>query len=143
VERREAPPGYPPQFIIEQRNPVAAKQCEKQALDLYRDRALQGKEANLFGAVRLFQQALAHYGTRGYFADPAVDKTYREALKELEDEVYRRYSEGIVRKKADSYKKAYEAFNGILAIMPDNKSPIFENVARHRADLKRRHPDLK
>jgi hypothetical protein len=123
-------------------NPILAKQCEKQAIELYRVRYLPGKEAALFGAVRLFQRALAYYGGRGYFGDPAVDKVYRDALKELTDFIYREYSNAIIYEEAGSYKQANETYKRILTVMPDRENnPVFDNIARRMADLARRHSD--
>jgi|GEM_PF-1564016 len=140
LEAKNAQRGY--LFTIEEANPVVGKQCEKQALDLYRLRYLPGKEASLYGAVRLFQKALAYNGGRGYFEDPAVDKVYREALKELIETVDRHYRSAVIHEQAGTYKKASETYKHVLSIFPERENPIFGNVAQRLEDLKRRYPDL-
>jgi tetratricopeptide (TPR) repeat protein len=141
-EKKNAPPGHPALFTIEEPNAVVAKQCEKQALELYRARYLPGKEAALYGAVRLFQKSLAYNGGRGYFDDPSVDKIYRDAVRELIEALDRHYRNAVILEESDTYKQALETYKHILNIFPERENPVFENVARRMTQLRRRHPDL-
>jgi hypothetical protein len=141
-EKKNTPPGYPALFTIEEPNAVVAKQCEKQAMELYRARYLPGKEAALYGAVRLFQKSLAYNGGRGYFDDPSVDKIYRDAVRELIEALDRHYRNAVILEESDTYKQAFETYKHILNIFPERENPIFENVARRMTQLRRQHPDM-
>jgi hypothetical protein len=143
LEAKKSPPGYP--FTIEEVNPTVGKQCEKQALELYRVRNMPDKPAALFGAVRLFQKALAYNGGRGYFEDPAVDKVYRQALDELIQTVTRLYSNAAGPEEKSDPKRALETYKRILTMVPEPepRNPIYVNVSRRMAQLKRDLPESK
>jgi hypothetical protein len=149
LERKDAPPDYPTIYIIEDRNSIVAAQYVKRAIELYRVRNLSGQQRALFGAVRLFQQALAYYGGRGYFEDGAVEKMYQDALRELIGErdrpgtIMREYTNAIVLEKSGNYKQANETYKGILLMIPERENPIYWNVARRIDVLKKQHKDLK
>jgi tetratricopeptide (TPR) repeat protein len=140
VESKNAPHGYP--YTIEEANSLVGKQCEKQALELYRVRHLPDKVTALYSAVRLFQKALAYHGGRGYFDDPAVDKIYRDALEDFIDKINKHYRKAVILEEADNYKQAYATYRHILDILPERENPVYTNVARRADDLRRRHPDL-
>jgi len=140
LEAKKAP-GSP--FTIEEVNPTVGKQCEKQALELYRVRNLPDKQAALFGAVRLFQKALAYDGGRGYFEDSSVDKVYRQALEELIQTIARLYGNAVGPEEKADPKRALATYSQILNMVPDTDNPIFRNVARRKEELKRMYPDPK
>ena len=139
-EKKNAPRGYP--YTIEEANPLVGKECEKQALELYRVRNLPDKVTALYGAVRLFQKALAYHGGRGYFDDPAVNKIYRDALEEFINTINRHYRNAVILEEADKYKQAYATYRHILDILPERENPVYTNAARRADDLRRHHPDL-
>jgi len=140
-EAKNATPGYP--FTIEEINPTVGKQCEKRAMELYRVRTMQ--PAALFGAVRLFQKALAYNGGRGYFEDRNVDEVYRRALDELIQTVTRLYGNAAGPEEKSDPKRALETYNRILTMVPEPelKNPIYVNVSRRMAQLKRDMPESK
>jgi len=140
LESKNAPRGYP--YTIEEANPLVGKECEKQALELYRVRNLPGKQTALYGAVRLFQKALAYHGGRGYFDDTHVNKIYRDALQEFVETVNRHYGNAVILEEADKYKQAYATYRHILDILPERENPVYTNAARRADVLRRRHPDL-
>jgi tetratricopeptide (TPR) repeat protein len=140
VESKNASRGYP--YTIEEANSLVGKECEKQALELYRVRNLPDKVTALYSAVRLFQKALAYHGGRGYFDDPAVDKIYRDALQEFIDTINRHYRKAVILEEADNYKQAYATYRHILNILPERENPVYTNVARRADNLRRHHPDL-
>jgi hypothetical protein len=141
LESKNAPRGYP--YTIEEANSLVGKECEKRALELYRVRNLPDKVTALYSAVRLFQKALAYHGGRGYFDDPAVNKIYRDALKELiEDTINQQYRKAVILEEADNYKQAYATYRHILDILPERENPVYTNVARRADNLRRHHPDL-
>jgi len=141
LEAKKAQPGYP--FTIEEVNPTVGKQCEKQALELYRVRNLPDKQAALFGAVRLFQKALAYNGDRSYFEDSSVDKVYRQALEELIQTIKRLYDNAAGPEEKSDPKRALATYSQILNMVPDTDNPIFQNVACRKEELKRLYQDLK
>jgi len=119
--------------------PLLAERCKREAMELYRVWRMPGKEANLFGAVRRFQQALGYYGGTGYFpGDPDADKIYRKALDELIAEVRDTYSNAVLHEKAGEPQKAWESYRRILRIVYERNNPIFENVNRRISALKYR-----
>lgn len=140
LESKNAPRGYP--YTIEEANPLVGKECEKQALELYRVRNLPGKQTALYSAVRLFQKALAYHGGRGYFDDTHVNKIYRDALQEFVETVNRHYGNAVILEEADKYKQAYATYRHILDILPERENPVYTNAARRADVLRRRHPDL-
>ena len=140
LESKNAPPGYP--YTIEEANPLVGKECEKQALELYRVRNLPDKVTALYSAVRLFQKALAYHGGRGYFDDPAVNKIYRDALQEFIDTINQQYRKAVILEEADNYKQAYATYRHLLNILPERENPVYANVARRADNLRRHHPDL-
>jgi signal recognition particle subunit SEC65 len=141
---KKATDPYP--YTIEEVNPTVGKQCEKQALELYRVRNMADKPAALFGAVRLFQKALAYNGGRGYFEDSAVDKVYRQSLDELLQTITRLYSNAAGPEEKSDPKRALETYKRILNMLPEQpeiKNPIIENVSHRMAQLKRSMPEAK
>jgi signal recognition particle subunit SEC65 len=141
---KKATDRYP--YTIEEVNPTVGKQCEKQALELYRVRNMADKPAALFGAVRLFQKALAYNGGRGYFEDSAVDKVYRLSLDELLQTITRLYSNAAGPEEKSDPKRALETYKRILNMLPEQpeiKNPIIENVSHRMAQLKRSMPEAK
>ncbi|MBE3098580.1 MAG: FHA domain-containing protein [Planctomycetes bacterium] len=140
LESKNAPHGYP--YTIEETNTEVGKQCQKQALELYRVRNLPGKETALYSAVRLFQKALAYHGGRGYFDDTHVNKIYREALQKFIDTIDEEYRKAVILEEADKYKQAYATYRHILDILPERENPVYTNAARRADMLRRRHPDL-
>ncbi|MCX5683636.1 MAG: FHA domain-containing protein [Planctomycetota bacterium] len=141
VEAKKAPNRYP--YIIEEVNPAVGKQCEKQALELYRVRNMADKPAALFGAVRLFQKALAYNGDRSYFEDNEVNKIYRQSVDELRDTILRLYSNAAGPEEKADPKRAMETYGRIMAMLPETSNPIYLNVSHRKAELKRRYPDTK
>jgi hypothetical protein len=139
-EKKNAPRGCP--YTIEEANPLVGKECEKQALELYRVRNLPDKVTALYSAVRLFQKALAYHGGRGYFDDPAVNKIYRDALEEFINTINRHYRNAVILEEADKYKQAYATYRHILDILPERENPVYTNAARRADNLRRHHPDL-
>jgi len=140
-EEAKKRPGYP--YTIEEVNPEIGKQCMKSALELYRVRSMADKPAALFGAVRLFQKALAYNGGRGYFEDTAVDKVYRQALDELIQTVTRLYSNAAGPEEKSDPKRALETYKRILTMVPEPepRNPVYVNVSRRMAQLKRDMPE--
>jgi hypothetical protein len=135
IEAKKAPTRYP--FTIEEVNPTVGKQCERQALELYRLRNMAEKPAALFGAVRLFQKALAYNGGRGYFEDSSVDKVYRQALSDLTEEVARLYGNAAGAEEKSAPKRAMETYKRLQAVFPEDKNPIYVNVTHRMAALSR------
>jgi hypothetical protein len=135
LEAKKAPPRYP--FTIEEVNPTVGKQCEKEALERYRLRNMADKPAALYGAVRLFQQALAYNGGRGYFEDSSVNKVYRQALKDLTDEVARLYGNAAGPEEKSDPKRAMETYKRLQAVFPEDKNPIYLNLTQRMAALSR------
>ena len=141
LDQKTAPPGYP--YAIDGPNALRAQEFERQAIEQYRIRDLQGKNRALYNAVRYFQMALAYYGGRGYFENSSVNKVFKDSVDELVAKVDREYRNAVVLEKADSYKQAWAKYEYVLAILPERENPIFENVVRRMNDLKQQHPDLK
>jgi len=123
-------------FTLEPNTSMASR-YKAEAIEMYRIWRLPGKEGQLYRAVRLFQKAMACYGTGDYFKDdPAADKIYHQALKELIDEVQRDYSDAIVNEKSGEYKKAWQKYQRIVRLLPDRDNPIFTNVNRRMTALR-------
>jgi len=141
LEAKKAPPGY--LYTISDVNPAVGKQCVDQALELYRVRNLPDRDPALFGSVRLFQQALAYNGGRGYFEDSSVDRVYRQALKDLIQTICRLYGNAVGPEEKTEPRRALETYNRILNMLPDTNNPIFINVSYRKAQLKRSMPDAK
>lgn len=124
-------------------NTVQSERYKKEAMELYRVWRLPGKESNLYGGVRLFQKSLGYSGT-GYFkSDPQADKIYQQALKELIEEVCNSYRDAVVNEKAGEYKKAWDGYQRILTLIPDRENPVFTNVSRRMATLRKSLKDVK
>ena len=133
LEAKKANPRYP--YTIDEVNPASGKECVAQAMERYRVRDLPGKEAALFGAVRLFQQALAYNGGRWSFEDPNVDKIYSDALKDLISTITRLYSNAAGPEEKADPKRAMETYKRILRMIPDPDNPIYINVSRRMTAL--------
>ncbi|MCX5654671.1 MAG: FHA domain-containing protein [Planctomycetota bacterium] len=133
LEAKKAHPRYP--YTIDEVNPAHGKECVAQAMELYRVRDLPGKEAALFGAVRLFQQALAYNGGRWSFQDTNVDKVYTDARKDLVDTITRFYSNAAGPEEKADPKRAMETYKRILRMIPDPDNPIYINVSRRMTAL--------
>ena len=129
VYRQELPP-----------NLSAAQKFRDKALDLYDRRNAEPR--NLFGSVRCFQQALAHYGGHGFFPNqPTVDKIYLDALRDLEDEISREYNNAVLDEKAGDVKRAAQRYQRILNMIPEKENPIVRNVIRRLTDLRERETE--
>ena len=124
-------------------NPTLAEQAKKEAIEQYRTRNLPGHTSDLYSAVRKFQQALGYSGGYGYFENPAEDKIYQDALKELIDVVKRDYSQAVLADKRDDYRAAWDGYQNLLRLVPDRENPIYKNVAVRADRLKHLHEDLK
>jgi len=118
-----------------QTNTAAGDLHLKQALDFYDRRAAESE--NLFGAVRNFQKALAYYGDRGYFGQPAVDRIYLDAVRELNDCIYREYRGAVLDEKNGDYARSAERYRRILDMVPEKDNRIVENVTRRLATLRK------
>jgi len=129
VYRQELPP-----------NLSAAQKFRDKALDLYDRRNAEPR--NLFGSVRCFQQALAHYGGHGFFPNqPTVDKIYLDALRDLEDEISREYNNAVLDEKAGDVKRAAQRYQRILNMIPEKENPIVRNVIRRLTALRERETE--
>ncbi len=124
-------------------NPAQAQECQRQALELYQTRYNEGKIGALFASVRLFQQSMAYAGGKGYIENPTIDAKYQEALKEIIARVDSGYRNAIITDRADHPKEAKEAYEKILALVPDHNNIVYINVAWRLSELKSRHPELK
>jgi pSer/pThr/pTyr-binding forkhead associated (FHA) protein len=148
--KKDAPPDY--HYTIDDTNSVMGDRCVKKAIEEYRVHKVPGHEPALFGAVRLFQKALAYYGGRGYFEKPAEEQAYQAALKELVGDqenpgtILRDYKEALFLDRAGQAKQAKVIYDRILKSLPDMDNldnPICVNVKRRITDLVKRNPDMK
>jgi len=115
-----------------QLNRIRGDRLKKDALDLYDQR--NANPANLFLAVRRFQQSLACYGGQTFFAEPVVDNIYREAVRQLVNKVHDEYTNAVLYETSGDYAKAYQLYKHILDMIPDTNNLIVRNVlARIRA----------
>lgn len=136
LEADRAPAGYP--YTVEKRNDGVAEQYKKDGLEKYVVSDLPGKEAALFGAVRSFQKALGYYGSRGFFAgDPAAERIRQEAVEKLIRKVHDNYTKAILYERAGDYRRAWETYQLIQKLVPDENNPVFDNVSRRMTAIRR------
>jgi len=136
LEADRAPAGYP--YTVEKRNDGVAEQYKKDGLEKYVVSDLPGKEAALFGAVRSFQRALGYYGSRGFFAgDPASERIRQEAVEKLVKKVHDSYTKAILYERAGDYRRAWETYQLLQKLVPDENNPIFDNVSRRMTAIRR------
>ncbi len=117
-------------------NLVRAELLRDQAIELYDRR--DHEPANLFFAVRRFQESLAYYGDRSFFPDPRVDRIYRDAVDNLLRQIQTAYGNAVLHERAGNYERARALYKKIVRILgnePDN--PIFKNVSARLAVMGR------
>jgi len=134
VRAKELGASYP--YVL--RNPRSrtyAEQFKRRAIEDYLVSDMPGNEGKLLGAVRGFQQALAHYGMR-FLPDPSEDRMRQDATKELINTVWRLYTQARIQQGAGDYKGAVNTFDRILKYVPESYNLIYRNVSAHRSVLK-------
>jgi hypothetical protein len=135
-------PRYP--FTVKERNEALGDQCKKQGIENYSVCKIPGKEAHLLGAVRMFQKALAYYGSRTSFvSDPPAERIRQEATRELLDRVKSTYDTAITYEKAGDPKRAMDQYKLLTRLVPEVRNPIYENVAQRMKALKENNPQAK
>jgi len=109
-------------------NPLEHQRKLQQALELYQGAALDARR--LYDCVQAFKLALA-YSNRAYFENVEDQRKYRDALDRLTREVASRYRQAYLLEKSREWAQAEQVFYDLLAIVHDEKNPIFRNVQAH------------
>ena len=106
-----------------------------QALALYDQR--DADPANLYRAVRAFQQSLACSGGRTFFAEPVVNKIYDDAVNELVKKVHDAYTDAQFYETARDFGRARAQYRHILEMIParTEENRVVRNVSEHLAAL--------
>ena len=121
-------------------NPLQKDKKLAQALDLYRHYGMNPR--HLHEMVQAFKEALAYSG-RGFFANSEHDRIFRACLTELTQTVQKRYRRACLLEKNQDWAAAEAEFRDLLAIVRDDKNPIFHNVTAHLERVKFYHERAK
>jgi len=114
-------------------NPLQKERKLRQALKLYRQYGTN--PLHLQEMVQAFKEALAYAG-RSFFEDPEHDRIFRNCQAELIRIVQERYRHACLLEKNQDWAAAEAEFRSLLAIVRDDKNPIFHNVTAHLARVK-------
>jgi len=134
VRAGELPPSYP-YVLASPRSRNLAKQCKTLAIENYLVSDMPGNEPKLLHAVRLFQQALAHYGMR-FLPNHSEDKMRQEAIKRLIDKIQTLYNRARLQQGAGDDRAAITTFERLLKYVPEPHNLIYRNVSAHLSALK-------
>jgi len=133
-EQGKVPANYP--YVLDRpRSRYMAKQCKDKALQAYMESELPGNEGKLLTAVRLFQQALAHYGMR-FLPDHAEEKVRQKATKRLIETVASLYKDANNLEKAGNYTQARANYETIHDYIHESHNLIHRNVSQRLRALR-------
>jgi hypothetical protein len=118
--------GYTPMSIKEEKR-------LKDAHDLYE--RYSSTSTKLHEIVWAFKEALA-YGGRTFFKNPADDRLYAAVLARWIEVVEQKYRQACILEKNKDWIQAEKEFNELLAVIGDDKNPVFANVKDHYSRVK-------
>jgi pSer/pThr/pTyr-binding forkhead associated (FHA) protein len=114
-------------------NPVMKEKRLNYALGLYQQYGLNSTK--LYECARAFKEALAYSG-RTFFEDPQHDQIYGQVLRRLTEVVTTKYQNACRREKNKDWMQAEKEFHELLAIVGDERNPLWRNILGHHSRVK-------